>query len=140
MVALTAIYAFLLVGRGIVLLQDENPVAILMGLAILVFPLLAIWVLFVEVRFGLNLAKLGAQLRESDLALPEYELRPSGRAVKESGEQVFAEIAQRVQQDEQNFLLWYLLADSYDRLGDRTRARKAARTAISLAKQAGALE
>ena len=139
MAVLTGLYAYLLVGRGVVLLQDDNPVAILMGLAILVFPLLALWVLFVEIRFGLALAKVGKLFGDSGMEPPSYQLRPSGRAEKESGQQVFAELSQRIEQDEDNFLLWYLLADCYDKLSDRPRARKAARKAISLAKQAKAL-
>lgn len=139
MAALTALYAFLLFGRGLVLIQDDNPVGILMGLAILVFPLLAVWVLFVEIRFGLRLAKLGRIFSESEIAFPHYELKPSGKAIAESGQRIFQDISERLQLDENNYLLWYLLADSYDKLGDRTRARKAARRSIALAKQAGAL-
>lgn len=139
MAALTALYAFLLFGRGVVLIQDGTPIAVAMGVAILVFPLLAIWVLFAEIRFGVQLAKLGKLFSQSGIAEPSYQLLPSGRADRESGEQVFQEIANSVNEDEENYLLWYLLADSYDKLGDRKRARKAARTAISIANQAGAL-
>lgn len=139
MVALTGIYAFLLLERGLVLVQDSNPVAILMGIAILFFPLLAIWVLFAEIRFGMRLGKLNQLLAQSDIELPEYELRPSGKAERESGQRVFEQIRERIEGDELNPLLWLLLADSYDKLGDRSRARKAGRKAISLAKQAGTL-
>ena len=139
MVFLTGLYAFLLFGRGIVLIQDPNPIAMVMGFAILFFPLLAIWVLFSEIRFGMRLDRLGKQLAESSISIPEYELRPSGRADVESGKAVFEEISSRISGDEENPLLWLLLADSYDKLGDRSRARKAGRKAISLAKQAGTL-
>jgi len=139
MAVLTLLYAYLLVGRGVVLVQDENPVAIVMGLAILVFPALAIWVLFVEVRFGLALAKLGKLFESSGIPAPHYLLRPSGRAESESGQEVFRQLSLELQNDEDNYLLWYLMADCYDKLGDRTRARKSARKAISLAKQAKAL-
>lgn len=139
MVVITLLYAFLLFERGLVLLQDGQPVAFLMGLAILVFPLLAIGTIFYEIRFGLHLAKIQKLFLESGMPAPEYNLKPSGRAEAESGKQVFEQISSDLQSDEQNFLLWYLLADSYDKLGDRKRARQAARQAISRAKQAGAL-
>lgn len=139
MAILTALYAYLLLGRGLVLVQDQNPIAIVMGLAILVFPLLAIWVLFAEIRFGLRLAAIGRLYANSGMAEPSYELKPSGRAEKESGEAVFSELSERIQTDEDNYLLWYLLADCYDKLGDRTRARRSARRAISLAQKAKAL-
>jgi len=139
MAILTALYAYLLFGRAVVLVQDENPIAVVMGIAIFVFPVLAIWVLFVEIRFGIRLAAIGRLFSESSMAAPEYSLRPSGRAEKESGQAVFEKLSKQIAEDEQNFLLWYLLADCYDKLGDRARARRAARKSISLAKQAKAL-
>ena len=139
MVAITLIYAFLLFERGWVLLQDGQPIAVVMGIAILVFPLLAIATIFYEICFGFRLAKLEKLFTESGMKAPDYLLRPSGRAEAESGKQVFQQIKSQLEKDENNFLLWYLLADSYDKLGDRKRARSAAKQAISRAKQAGAL-
>lgn len=139
MVVITLLYAFLLFERAVVLIQDGQPVALVMGIAILLFPLLALATIFFEIRFGLRLAKLEKLFIASGLETPEYELRPSGRAQTESGGEIFEAIKQKLETDETNFLLWYLLADSYDKLGDRKRARESARKAISIAKQAGAL-
>lgn len=139
MVAITLLYAFLLFERGIVLLQDGQPVAVIMGVAILVFPLLALATIFFEIRFGLRLAKLEKLFLASGMESPGYELRPSGRAEPEIGKRIFEQLKAALEKDEQNFLLWYLLADAYDKLGDRKRARQAARQAISRAKQSHAL-
>ncbi len=139
MVAITLLYAFLLFERGVVLLQDGQPVAVIMGVAILVFPLLALATIFFEIRFGLRLAKLEKLFLASGMESPGYELRPSGRAEPESGKRIFEQLKAALEKDEQNFLLWYLLADAYDKLGDRKRARQAARQAISRAKQSHAL-
>lgn len=139
MVAITLLYAFLLFERGIVLLQDGQPVAVIMGVAILVFPLLALATIFFEIRFGWRLAKLEKLFLASGMESPGYELRPSGRAEAETGKRIFEQLKAALEKDEQNFLLWYLLADAYDKLGDRKRARQAARQAISRAKQAHAL-
>lgn len=139
MVSITLLYAFLLFERGLVLLSDSQPIAVALGLAILVFPLAAVASIFFELRFGMRLAKLGQLLEASGMAKPEYELRPSGRATKESGTEVFDSIRRKIEEDESNFLLWFLLADAYDKLGDRRRARAAARKSISLAKEAKAL-
>jgi len=139
MVAITLLYAFLLFERGVVLLQDGQPVAVIMGVAILVFPLLALATIFFEIRFGLRLAKLEKLFLASGMESPSYELRPSGRAEPESGKRIFEQLKAALEKDEQNFLLWYLLADAYDKLGDRKRARQAARQAISRAKQSHAL-
>lgn len=138
-VAITLLYAFLLFERGIVLVQDGQPITLAMGLAILFFPILAIGTIFFELRFGVELAKLEKLFLASDLQAPDYQLRPSGRAEKESGERIFNQLRQRIELDESNYFLWYLLADCYDKLGDRKRARGAARRAISIAKQAKAL-
>lgn len=139
MVAITLLYAFLLLERGLVLVSSADPVGIALGLAILFFPFAAIAAIFYEIRFGMSLSRLARLLEQSQIAAPAYELRPSGKAEKASGEAAFRELEQRIQQDEQNYLLWFLLADSYDKLGDRKRARSAARKAISLAKKAKAL-
>lgn len=139
MVLITLIYAFLLFERGLVLLTDPQPIAVALGIAILFFPLAAIASIYVEIRFGLRLAKLGKLLEESGIPLPEYQLRPSGRATKDRGDEVFTSIRERIEKDETNYLLWFLLADAYDKLGDRRRARAAARKSISLAKEAKAL-
>ena len=58
MVFITLLYAFLLFERAVVLIQDGQPVALVMGIAILLFPLLALATIFFEIRFGLRLAKL----------------------------------------------------------------------------------
>lgn len=138
-VAITLLYAFLLFERGVVLIQDGQPIAIAMGLAILIFPLLAVATIFFEIRFGIMLSKLEKLLQASDISTPEYRLLPSGRAEKESAQEVFAQLKQSIEEDETNYLNWYLLADCYDKLGDRKRARAAARKAISIAKQSKAL-
>ena len=138
-IVFTLIYAFLLFERGLVLLSTPQPIAVALGVAILFFPLAALASIFVEIRFGLRLSKLGKLLETSGIPLPEYQLRPSGRATKDSGDEVFASIRERIEKDEDNYLLWFLLADAYDKLGDRRRARAAARKSISLAKEAKAL-
>jgi hypothetical protein len=139
MVVITLLYAFLLFERGVVLLQDSQPVAVVLGVAILFFPLTAIAAIFYEIRFGLRLSKISDMVQASQIDLPDYDLRPSGRAEQLSGKVAFESIERRIQADENNYLLWFLLADAYDKLGDRKRARAAARKSIALAKEAKAL-
>jgi Tetratricopeptide repeat len=139
MVFFTLLYAFLLFERGIVLISDPQPVAIALGLAILFFPITAVAAIFFEVRFGFRLSKISKLVQKSNIELPEYDLKASGRADHASGKAAFEAIQGRIQEDEENYLLWFLLADAYDKLGDRKRARAAARKSISLAKEAKAL-
>ena len=137
-VFLTLLYAFELLQRALVLLRDGSAVAIVMGLAILVLPPFALAFVIIEIRFGLRAANLQRQVDQAGIAF-DYELRPSGRAKKESAEVGFERFKALVEENEENHLYWFLLADAYDKMGDRARARKAARKAFLLAKQAGAL-
>jgi len=137
-VFLTLLYAFELLQRALVLLRDGSAVAIVMGLAILVLPPFALAFVIIEIRFGLRAANLQRQVDQAGIAF-DYELRPSGRAKKESAEVGFERFKALVEENEENHLYWFLLADAYDKMGDRARARRAARKAFLLAKQAGAL-
>ena len=137
-VFLTLLYAFELLQRALVLLRDGSAVALVMGLAILVLPPFAVAFVLIEIRFGLRAANLQRQVDQAGIAF-DYELRPSGKAKKESAEVGFERFKALVEENEENHLYWFLLADAYDKMGDRARARKAARKAFLLAKQAGAL-
>jgi len=137
-VFLTLLYAFELLQRALVLLRDGSAVAIVMGLAILVLPPFALAFVIIEIRFGLRAANLQRQVDQAGIAF-DYELRPSGKAKKESAEVGFERFKALVEENEENHLYWFLLADAYDKMGDRARARRAARKAFLLAKQAGAL-
>jgi cytochrome c-type biogenesis protein CcmH/NrfG len=93
-----------------------------------------------ELRFGLRIEKLGEVLKQEN-AWPQFPfvLRPSGRPTKESAQDVFAEFRQKVESDERNWRAWFALGLAYDAAGDRPRARKAMRQAISLANGSKAL-
>jgi cytochrome c-type biogenesis protein CcmH/NrfG len=103
-------------------------------------PALAFWGIAMELRFGLRIEKLGEVLKQEN-AWPRFPfvLRPSGRPTKESAQDVFAEFRQKVESDERNWKAWFALGLAYDAAGDRPRARKAMRQAISLANGSKAL-
>jgi cytochrome c-type biogenesis protein CcmH/NrfG len=132
MAAITFIYLFLLAGRSIAMLQSGEPIAQLMGLLILVFPVLAGWAVLIEIRFGLAAAKLAVAAADQ---IPELSIdrRPSGRAEPESAQRAFEQASAALRGDEQNWALWFRLGEAYDACGDRRRARSAIRKAISLA-------
>jgi hypothetical protein len=99
----------------------------------LFLPVVAAWGIFLELRFGLRIEKLGEVLKQEN-AWPrfEFELRPSGRPTKESAEATFGKYREAVETDESNWRTWFALGLAYDAAGDRARARKAMRTAIAL--------
>lgn len=133
MAALLLIYIVLLANTGLSLLTTGILVAQVMGFLILAFPLIGIWAIIVEFRFGSAAEKLIARI-ESEGTWPDLgiETRPSGRAVRASADAAFAKWSAAAEQDPENFRAWFNLSLAYDACGDRRRARSAMRKAIAL--------
>jgi tetratricopeptide (TPR) repeat protein len=129
MALFAGLYALLLGQKGVLLLLDPNWVAKAMGAAMLVLPGFAIWAILIEIRFGLAAQKLS---RLNQLPPLELELRPSGRATKESAEREFQRIKEAVGLDLGDWQLWFRLGEAHEAMGDRKLARKSIRKAISL--------
>lgn len=131
MSALLLLYIFLVGQRAWLLLISGDPIAIAMGVALIVLPLVAIWALGRELWFGVRAEQLGRRL-EAEHALPEdvVMVRPSGRVMREDGDAVFPEYRAEVEAAPESWQAWYRLALAYDAAGDRKRARAAVRTAI----------
>ena len=133
MLALTLFYVLTLLGRGIILLQEPSLIAIAMGLAILVLPLVALWALFAELQFGLKAQRLSRRLIALDIPGLDLELRASGRATKDSANKELERIQDAVNRDPENWSLWFQLGEAHDAAGERKNARAAIRQAIQLA-------
>ncbi len=135
MTGLLGVYLTLVWERSIALVNSTQPVAVAIGALMLFLPVLAAWGIFLELRFGLRIEKLGEILKkESAWPRFEFELRPSGRPTKESAEAIFGQYREAVESDESNWRSWFALGLAYDAAGDRARARKAMRTAIALSR------
>ena len=133
MLALTLFYVLTLLGRGIILLQDPSLIAIAMGLAILVLPLVALWALFAELQFGLKAQRLSRRFIALDIPGLDLDLRASGRATKDSANKELERIQDAVTKDPENWSLWFQLGEAHDAVGERKNARAAIRKAILLA-------
>jgi cytochrome c-type biogenesis protein CcmH/NrfG len=133
MLALTLFYVLTLLGRGIILLQEPSLIAVAMGLAILVLPLVALWALFAELQFGLKAQRLSRRLIALDIPGLDLELRASGRATKDSANKELERIQDAVTKDPENWSLWFQLGEAHDAAGERKNARAAIRKAILLA-------
>jgi Flp pilus assembly protein TadD len=130
LVALAAYFA--LIGyRGVYLLQQHSIALKTLGVAVLVLPLVGIWVVVAELRFGAATARLGRQLDAegvpSDADLPRT---PAGRIDRDAADALFERRRVDVEADPDDWRRWYRLAEAYDYAGDRKRARAAMRTAI----------
>ena len=133
MLALTLFYVLTLLGRGIILLQESSLIAIAMGLAILVLPLVALWALFAELQFGLKAQRLSRRFIALDIPGLDLDLRASGRATKDSANKELERIQDAVNRDPENWSLWFQLGEAHDAVGERKNARAAIRKAILLA-------
>jgi tetratricopeptide (TPR) repeat protein len=133
LVAALAAYFALIGYRGIYLLGQDSTALKLLGAAVLVLPLVGIWVVVAEIRFGRATERLGARL-DDEGAEPEPELprSPGGRVDRVAADALFETRRRAVEERPDDWRGWYRLALAYDLAGDRKRARAAMRTAIEL--------
>ncbi|MCD5347492.1 tetratricopeptide repeat protein [Agromyces sp. H3Y2-19a] len=132
MAALLALYLALVGWRAVQFMGTGEPVAIVIGIALLVLPIIAAWALWRELAFGIRSQELIRRLHDeggTDLGLP---LRPSGRADRDAADAEFGRFKAEVEADEASWRAWLRLGLAYDAAGDRRRARQAVRTAIEL--------
>jgi hypothetical protein len=132
LISALAAYLVLIGYRGIYLLQQRSFDLKLLGVAVLVFPLVGIWVVVAEVRFGFATQAMAQQLDAEGVEVdePELERHPSGRVDRRAADAYFDKRRTIVEADPENWRGWYELALAYDLAGDRRRARAAMRTAI----------
>jgi hypothetical protein len=132
---ITLIYLFLMTNQAITLVQVDNPIAKAMGIALFGLPLVGVWSVIRELRFGVQVEKLANKVRAED-AWPSFDLdfRPSGRPVRDSATKVFAEFAALTEQNPDDWHNWFNLSLAYDAAGDGRRARSSMRKAIVLNK------
>ena len=133
MAVLLGVYLIVVLGYAVRLIADPLLIVQGMGWALIVFPLLGIWALAVELRFGFRAEALARRL-EIDGGLPDDELpaRVSGRVEREAADAIFARYALEVQQHPESWPHWFRLALAYDASRDRRRARWAMREAMRL--------
>ena len=133
--ALLALYLVFAIRYGLVLIGVGTPVAIAIGVALLVFPVIAGGAIAAELVFTVRAERLGRTL-DAEGALPEEQLPllPSGRIDRASADAVFPKYQAAAEAEPQNWRAWYRLGLAYDASGDRRRARWALRQAIRLSR------
>ena len=134
-IALLAVYVILLGDWGISMVATGSAVGVGMGLLVLAFPLLGLWSIYRELRFGLKAEAMGKELDAAgEWPVFQLELRPSGRPTKESADENFKTFAKLAEAEPQNWKNFFALSLAYDACGDRPRARKAMAEAMALHK------
>jgi hypothetical protein len=133
LLAILAFYVLVVTAKGIDLIAEGGVVPVLLGIALIVSAALALGLCWREVQFGRRTAVLGQALAdEGRLPADDLPRRPSGRVDRAAADAVFAERKAETEADPGNWRSWYRLALAYDSAGDRTRARQAARHALTL--------
>jgi hypothetical protein len=135
MVAFLALYLVFALRYGFLLMGVGEPVAVALGVALFVLPLLAAWALVAEVLFALRAERLGVLLdAEGGLPTDELPLRPSGRIDPAAAAEVFPVYQAATEAAPDDWRAWFRLGLVYDAAGDRRRARWATRQAIRLSR------
>lgn len=132
MAALLAIYVVLVGWRAVQFVATGEPVAVAIGVALIVLPVIAAWALWREIGFGVRSQELVRRLEadgELDLGLP---LLPSGRPERAAADAAFPAFRDAAEADPGSWRAWLRLGLVYDAAGDRRRARAAVRRAITL--------
>lgn len=132
MAALLVLYFVFAGVRAVALLASGTPIAIAMGVALIVLPLIGAWALWRELAFGWRSTALVDRL-EAEGALPDDlgAAGPSGRADRDAADRAFPRYRAEAEADPESWRAWARLGIVYDACGDRRRARAAIRTAIA---------
>jgi hypothetical protein len=131
------LFYFVLIGRAAIeLIQDGRVVSVVLGIAILILPLVGVWIVYATLRAGLDHQRLARRIGEEGLDLDVSELpkRPSGRVDRAAADELFAQVKAEWEADPDNWRSSYRLARAYDYAGDRGRARDTMRRAVRLEK------
>lgn len=132
--AAVVLYLVLLAGRSVALISSGEPVAVALGVGVLVLPVLGAWIVASTWRSGLSVERLTRRLAAED-GLPDVSdlpRRPSGRVDRAAADAWFAERKAELDAAPEDWRAWYRVAHAYDIAGDRRRAREAMRKAVEL--------
>lgn len=138
--ALLLLYLAFTVFYAVQLISAPQPLAQVIGWALLTLPLLGAWFGVAEFIFGFRTERLARRL-ESDGGLPVDDLpaRASGRIERAAADDNFARYAAEAEANPSSWPHWFRLSLAYDAARDRRRARWAMRESIRLARATGDL-
>lgn len=131
--ALLVLYFVFIGVRAVALLASATPIAVAMGAALIVLPLIGVWALWRELRFGRQATKLVNELAtEGRMPDDQVDVSASGRPDREQARGVFPRYREEAEASPDEWQVWMRLGIVYDACGDRKRARAAIREAIAL--------
>ena len=133
--AALVLYIVVVGGRAVVLLGTGEPIAIAMGVALLVLPLIGAWALVRELQFGTAASRLGGTL-DAEGGMPEApeELTPSGRLKKDDIDPLVHRYTAAAEAQPDDWRARYRLGVVQEAAGRRKDARASIREAIRLSR------
>jgi len=135
MAALLALYLIFAVRYGLILIGVGQPVAIAIGVALLILPVIGAWAMVSEILFAVRADRLAKRLeQEGGMPREPVPVSASGRVDRAAADALFPSYRAAVDADPDSWRAWFRLGLAYDASGDRRRARWATRTAIKLAR------
>ena len=137
LVGVLLVYFALLTARAVALIGSGEPLAVALGIGVLLLPIIGLVLVGWELRFGWRTQQLARRLAAEDLLPDDSALphRASGRVQRDAADAHFELIRAEVESAPDDWRGWYRLAHAYDLSGDRKRARSAMRRAIELAER-----
>ena len=136
MAALLALYLVFAVRYGLILIGVGQPIAVAIGVALLILPVIGAWAMVSEILFAVRADRLAKRLEdEGGMPTEQVPVSASGRVDRAAADALFPSYKAAVDAAPESWRAWFRLALAYDASGDRRRARWATRTAIKLARE-----
>lgn len=135
--ALLLLYVAVVAGRGIALVGTGEPVAIVLGIGVLVLPVLGVWLMAREWRLAVDVQRMADDLASAGrLPVDDLPRSPGGRIDRGAADEAFAAARTDAEANPEDWAAWFRLGFAYDAARDRRRAREALRTAARLRRAA----
>lgn len=134
------VYFVVLGRRAFDLISDGRAGMVALGVAVLVLPVMGVWMIFSTLRSAFAHDRLAHRIAEEGLELDTDGLprRPSGRFERDAADALFADIKREWEAAPDDWRSNYRLARAYDVAGDRKRAREIMKRAVALEHGEGA--
>lgn len=130
-----ALYIVVVGQRAVLMLTTGEPIAIALGVALIVMPLIGAWALVKEMQFGFAADRLGRVLdAEGGMPVAETELTPSGRIARSDADPLIQRYAAEAEGQPADWRARFRLGVVQDAAGRRKDARASIREAIRLSR------
>ncbi|MCL2422903.1 MAG: hypothetical protein FWD11_03255 [Micrococcales bacterium] len=125
--------ATVVVVQAVAGIRGGNPLAVVLGAAFLVLPVLVVVMMAREWRLAVDTQVMADVLAAEDgLPVDDLPRGPGGRIDREAAREAFDAVRAATEAEPDDWRSWYNLAFAYDAAGDRTRARESLRTAAKM--------